>query len=73
MLADHGELLARLEKKERECESKTQEKEEMMRTLNKMKDKLHREGTELRLAREQVLDLSSRITDVAVSYSVCFW
>jgi len=38
-----------------------------MKTLNKMKDKLQREGVELRSAREQVLDLSSRITDIAVS------
>uniref|UniRef100_A0A8C4HM16 Dishevelled associated activator of morphogenesis 2 n=1 Tax=Dicentrarchus labrax TaxID=13489 RepID=A0A8C4HM16_DICLA len=64
---DHVELLAKLERKERECETKTQEKEDMMKTLNKMKDKLQREGVELRSAREQVQDLSSRITDIAVS------
>lgn len=58
--------MAKLERKERECETKTQEKEEMMKTLNKMKDKLQREGVELRSAREQVLDLSSRINDFAV-------
>lgn len=39
----------------------------MMKTLNKMKDKLQREGVELRSAREQVLDLSSRINDISVS------
>uniref|UniRef100_A0A8B9LFB5 Dishevelled associated activator of morphogenesis 2 n=1 Tax=Astyanax mexicanus TaxID=7994 RepID=A0A8B9LFB5_ASTMX len=60
---DHAELMARLERKERECETKTQEKDEMMKTLNKMKDKLQREGVELRSAREQVIDLSSRIND----------
>uniref|UniRef100_A0A8C9R826 Dishevelled associated activator of morphosis 2 n=1 Tax=Scleropages formosus TaxID=113540 RepID=A0A8C9R826_SCLFO len=54
---EHAELLAKLERKERECETKTQEKEDMMKTLNKMKDKLQREGVELRTAREQVLDL----------------
>nr|XP_054598171.1 disheveled-associated activator of morphogenesis 2 isoform X1 [Nothobranchius furzeri]XP_054598172.1 disheveled-associated activator of morphogenesis 2 isoform X1 [Nothobranchius furzeri] len=64
---DHAELLAKLERKERECETKTQEKEDMMKTLNKMKDKLQREGVELRSAREQVLDLSSRIHDIAQS------
>uniref|UniRef100_A0AAX7TSY5 Dishevelled associated activator of morphogenesis 2 n=1 Tax=Astatotilapia calliptera TaxID=8154 RepID=A0AAX7TSY5_ASTCA len=62
---EHAELLAKLERKERECETKTQEKEDMMKTLNKMKDKLQREGVELRSAREQVLDLSSRISDIA--------
>uniref|UniRef100_A0AAX7URA7 Dishevelled associated activator of morphogenesis 2 n=1 Tax=Astatotilapia calliptera TaxID=8154 RepID=A0AAX7URA7_ASTCA len=61
---EHAELLAKLERKERECETKTQEKEDMMKTLNKMKDKLQREGVELRSAREQVLDLSSRISDI---------
>uniref|UniRef100_A0A3Q3MI13 Dishevelled associated activator of morphogenesis 2 n=1 Tax=Mastacembelus armatus TaxID=205130 RepID=A0A3Q3MI13_9TELE len=63
-------LLAKLERKERECETKTQEKEDMMKTLNKMKDKLQREGVELRSAREQVLDLSSRISDFSVSPAV---
>uniref|UniRef100_A0A673CBR3 Dishevelled associated activator of morphogenesis 2 n=1 Tax=Sphaeramia orbicularis TaxID=375764 RepID=A0A673CBR3_9TELE len=71
MLYSHTALLGKLEKKERECDTKTQEKEEMMKTLNKMKDKLQREGVELRSAREQVLDLSSRITDIA-SGSVSF-
>lgn len=44
----------------------------MMKTLNKMKDKLQREGVELRSAREQVLDLSSRINDIAVSNAASF-
>uniref|UniRef100_A0A9J8BAP7 Dishevelled associated activator of morphogenesis 2 n=1 Tax=Cyprinus carpio carpio TaxID=630221 RepID=A0A9J8BAP7_CYPCA len=56
---EHVELMARLERKARECDTKTQEKEDMMKTLNKMKDKLQKEGVELRSAREQVLDLSS--------------
>uniref|UniRef100_A0A8C8JSQ1 Dishevelled associated activator of morphogenesis 2 n=1 Tax=Oncorhynchus tshawytscha TaxID=74940 RepID=A0A8C8JSQ1_ONCTS len=64
---DHSELMAKLERKERECDTKTQEKEDMMKTLNKMKDKLQREGVELRSARDQVLDLHSRISDIAVS------
>ncbi|TRY54198.1 hypothetical protein DNTS_030464 [Danionella cerebrum] len=62
---EHADLMARLERKERECETKAQEKEGMMKTLNKMKDKLQREGVELRSAREQVLDLSSRICDIS--------
>ncbi|XP_010780068.1 disheveled-associated activator of morphogenesis 2 isoform X1 [Notothenia coriiceps] len=62
---DHLELLGKLEKKERECETKTQEKDDMMKTLNKMKDKLQREGVELRSAREQVHDLSSHINNIS--------
>uniref|UniRef100_A0A671K5A8 Disheveled-associated activator of morphogenesis 2-like n=1 Tax=Sinocyclocheilus anshuiensis TaxID=1608454 RepID=A0A671K5A8_9TELE len=63
---EHVELMARLERKERECDTKTQEKEDMMKTLNKMKDKLQKEGVELRSAREQVLDLSSRIVHLPI-------
>uniref|UniRef100_A0AAR2K2N1 Dishevelled associated activator of morphogenesis 2 n=1 Tax=Pygocentrus nattereri TaxID=42514 RepID=A0AAR2K2N1_PYGNA len=70
---DHAELMARLERKERECDTKTQEKEEMMKTLNKMKDKLQREGVELRSAREQVIDLSSRITDFSNKITGTIW
>uniref|UniRef100_A0A8C1NAP2 Dishevelled associated activator of morphogenesis 2 n=1 Tax=Cyprinus carpio TaxID=7962 RepID=A0A8C1NAP2_CYPCA len=63
---EHVELMARLERKARECDTKTQEKEDMMKTLNKMKDKLQKEGVELRSAREQVLDLSSRIIHLPI-------
>ncbi|KAG2467909.1 DAAM2 protein, partial [Polypterus senegalus] len=70
---EHAELLARLEKKERECETKTQEKEDMMKTLNKMKDKLQKESTELRHAREQVVDLASRINDYANKINGTIW
>ena len=73
VLSDHVELLGKLERKERECDTKTQEKEDMMKTLNKMKDKLQREGVELRSAREQVMDLSSRINDISVSRAKIFF
>ncbi|XP_078068359.1 disheveled-associated activator of morphogenesis 2 [Mustelus asterias] len=64
---EHVELLARLEKKERECETKTQEKDDMMKTLNKMKDKLQKESVELRQARDQVIELSTRLNELANS------
>lgn len=59
---EHMELVSRLERKERECETKTLEKEEMMRTLNKMKDKLARESQELRQARGQVAELTGPVS-----------
>ncbi|XP_032876462.1 disheveled-associated activator of morphogenesis 2 [Amblyraja radiata] len=62
---EHMELLARLERKERECETKTQERDDMMRTLNKMKDKLQKESVELRHSRDQVMELSARLNDLA--------
>lgn len=60
------ELVSRLERKERECETKTLEKEEMMRTLNKMKDKLARESQELRQARGQVAELVAQLNEISV-------
>lgn len=60
------ELVSRLERKERECETKTLEKEEMMRALNKMKDKLARESQELRHARGQVAELVAQLNDISV-------
>ncbi|XP_016009798.1 disheveled-associated activator of morphogenesis 2 isoform X2 [Rousettus aegyptiacus] len=63
---EHTELVSRLERKERECETKTLEKEEMMRTLNKMKDKLARESQELRLARGQVAELVAQLSEISI-------
>lgn len=62
---EHTELVSRLERKERECETKTLEKEEMMRTLNKMKDKLARESQELRHARGQVAELAAQLSEIS--------
>lgn len=45
---------------------KTLEKEEMMRTLNKMKDKLARESQELRQARGQVAELVAQLSELSV-------
>ncbi|KAM4041713.1 disheveled-associated activator of morphogenesis 2 isoform 2-T2 [Anomaloglossus baeobatrachus] len=60
---EHVELACRMEKKERECDTKTQEKEDMMKTLNKMKDKLQKESLELRLARDQMTELVSQLNE----------
>ncbi|XP_058931343.1 disheveled-associated activator of morphogenesis 2 isoform X2 [Kogia breviceps] len=62
---EHAELVSRLERKERECETKTLEREEMMRTLNKMKDKLARESQELRQARGQVAELVAQLSEIS--------
>uniref|UniRef100_A0A4X2LRZ6 Dishevelled associated activator of morphogenesis 2 n=1 Tax=Vombatus ursinus TaxID=29139 RepID=A0A4X2LRZ6_VOMUR len=60
---EHMELVSRLERKERECETKTIEKDEMMKTLNKMKDKLARESQELRQARGQLAELVAQLSE----------
>ncbi|KAJ8269968.1 hypothetical protein GJAV_G00108790 [Gymnothorax javanicus] len=61
MRKERHELQQRLEKKERECDAKTQEKDDMMQTLNKMKEKLERESGEHRLVKQQAADLSAQL------------
>ncbi|KAG5846969.1 hypothetical protein ANANG_G00120600 [Anguilla anguilla] len=61
MRKERHELQQRLEKKERECDAKTQEKDDMMQTLNKMKEKLERESSEHRLVKQQAADLSTQL------------
>lgn len=68
LFVEHVELMSRLEKKERECDIKTQEKDEMMKTLNKMKDKLQRESLELRQTRDQMSDLVVQLNEFSVGY-----
>lgn len=63
--ADHHELQQKMEKKERECDAKTQEKEEMMQTLNKMKEKLEREMGEHKLVKQQVAEMTARLHDLS--------
>lgn len=67
-MADHQELQQKLEKKERECDAKSQEKDEMMQTLNKMKEKLEKETGEHRLVKQQVAELSVRLHDLSTVY-----
>ena len=43
---EHDELRSQFERKERECEAKIQEKEELMKTLNILKSKLDSETQE---------------------------
>uniref|UniRef100_A0A3P8XG39 Dishevelled associated activator of morphogenesis 1b n=1 Tax=Esox lucius TaxID=8010 RepID=A0A3P8XG39_ESOLU len=64
MRKEHYELQQKFDKKERECDAKTQEKEDMMQTLNKMKEKLEKESSEHKQAKQQVTDLSARLHDV---------
>ncbi|XP_029766894.1 disheveled-associated activator of morphogenesis 2 [Terrapene carolina triunguis] len=69
---EHTELMSRLEKKERECEIKTQEKDEMMKTLNKMKDKLQKESLELRQTRDQMTDLVAQFNEFSQGGGISF-
>uniref|UniRef100_A0A665UTH6 Dishevelled associated activator of morphogenesis 1b n=1 Tax=Echeneis naucrates TaxID=173247 RepID=A0A665UTH6_ECHNA len=65
MRKEHHELQQRFEKKERECDAKTQEKEDMMQTLNKMKEKLEKESTEHKNVKQQVAELTARLHELS--------
>lgn len=64
-MAEHQELQQKFDKKERECDAKTQEKDEMMQTLNKMKEKLEKETFEHRNVKQQVAELSARLHELS--------
>lgn len=61
LCADHQNLQQRFEKKERECEAKNKEKDDMMALLNKMKDKLERESSDHKQAKQQLEELQARL------------
>uniref|UniRef100_A0A3B4UNC5 Dishevelled associated activator of morphogenesis 1b n=1 Tax=Seriola dumerili TaxID=41447 RepID=A0A3B4UNC5_SERDU len=67
MRKEHHELQQRFEKKERECDAKTQEKEDMMQTLNKMKEKLEKESTEHKNVKQQVAELTTRLHELSTN------
>lgn len=65
LVTEHHELQQKFEKKERECDAKTQEKEDMMQTLNKMKEKLEKESNEHKNVKQQVAELTARLHDLS--------
>ncbi|XP_023932602.1 disheveled-associated activator of morphogenesis 2-like [Lingula anatina] len=56
---ENDELASKLQKKERECDIKTQEKEDVITTLNKMKNRLEREASAHGDAKQQIAELTS--------------
>uniref|UniRef100_A0A3Q1ISF4 Dishevelled associated activator of morphogenesis 1b n=1 Tax=Anabas testudineus TaxID=64144 RepID=A0A3Q1ISF4_ANATE len=62
------DLQQRYEKKERECEAKNKEKEDMIEMLNKMKEKLDREINDHKQAKLKVETLSGQLQQLT---SVC--
>ncbi|XP_060789763.1 disheveled-associated activator of morphogenesis 1 [Neoarius graeffei] len=65
MRKEHSELQQKLEKKERECDVKAQEKDEMMQTLSKMKEKLEKENNEHKLTKQQVASLMAQLHELS--------
>lgn len=70
MRKEHQNLQQRFERKERECEAKNKEKDDMAEMLNKMKDKLERESGENRQAKLQLAELTSRLQQISTSSNV---
>lgn len=66
-LPEHQNLQQRYEKRERECEAKNKEKEEMMVTLNKMKDRLERECNDHKQAKIHLADMSAQLQQIVSS------
>lgn len=69
LILEHQELQQKFDKKERECDAKTQEKEDMMQTLNKMKEKLEKESSEHKNVKQQVAELTARLHELS---TVCW-
>ena len=58
------EFQSKLAKKEREAEARTQEKEELLDTVNKMKTKLEREAASHYDAKQHITDLNRHIEEL---------
>uniref|UniRef100_A0A8C2Z6J5 Dishevelled associated activator of morphogenesis 1b n=1 Tax=Cyclopterus lumpus TaxID=8103 RepID=A0A8C2Z6J5_CYCLU len=65
MRKEHQNLQQRFEKKERECEAKNKEMEDMMAMLNKLKDKLERESNDHKQAQLRVGEMSARLQQLS--------
>ena len=63
MLA-RGELTAKLGKKERECEVRTREKDDIKKALNKIMTKLEKEQKESREIKLREKDLAAQVADL---------
>uniref|UniRef100_A0A674MHL0 Dishevelled associated activator of morphogenesis 1b n=1 Tax=Takifugu rubripes TaxID=31033 RepID=A0A674MHL0_TAKRU len=68
MRKEHQNLQQRYEKRERECEAKNTEKEDMMVMLNKMKERLERECNDHKQAKIHLAQLAAQLQQI-VSFS----
>lgn len=66
-LPEHQNLQQRYEKRERECETKNKEKEDMMVMLNKMKERLERECNDHKQAKIHLAQLAAQLEQIVSS------
>ncbi|TWW71543.1 Disheveled-associated activator of morphogenesis 1 [Takifugu flavidus] len=67
MRKEHQNLQQRYEKRERECEAKNTEKEDMMVMLNKMKERLERECNDHKQAKIHLAQLAAQLQQITSS------
>ncbi|KAM9355334.1 disheveled-associated activator of morphogenesis 1-like [Pholidichthys leucotaenia] len=70
MKKEHQNLQQRFEKKERECEAKIKEKEEMLDMVNKLKEKLERESNDHKQAKLQIAELMNQQQQLSSTLNV---
>ncbi|XP_072314507.1 disheveled-associated activator of morphogenesis 1-like [Eucyclogobius newberryi] len=58
------------ERKERECEAKNKEKDDILEMVTKLKDKLEREANEHKQTKNQLSELSTRLQQVSTGSNV---
>uniref|UniRef100_A0A674N2W7 Dishevelled associated activator of morphogenesis 1b n=1 Tax=Takifugu rubripes TaxID=31033 RepID=A0A674N2W7_TAKRU len=66
MRKEHQNLQQRYEKRERECEAKNTEKEDMMVMLNKMKERLERECNDHKQAKIHLAQLAAQLQQIVI-------
>jgi dishevelled associated activator of morphogenesis len=65
----NDEIQSKLTKKEREAEIRTQEKEELLDTVNKMKTKLEKEAAGHQETKQHINDLNRHIEELKAQVS----
>lgn len=67
---EHQNLQQRYEKRERECEAKNKEKEDMMVMLNTLKDRLEKECGDHKQAKMHLAELSAQLQQMVSSSAI---
>ena len=71
-ISEHEEMKTQLERKERECEERGQEKEEAMQTLNKLKAKLATETKDHQETQKRLTELTQKVEALQQTVSLKF-
>lgn len=67
---EHQNLQQRYEKRERECEAKNKEKEDMMVMLNMLKERLEKESSDHKRAKMHLAEVSAQLEQTVSSLAI---